>query len=319
MKNYFLISLLFIFIISCKEENKLAVDVSNINAEVTFKRFEQVFYGSNELDLKKIKAEYPYFFSHDVDSIWIKKMKDTDEQELYKETQKVYPNLKLEKEQLKDLFKHIKYYYPKFVEPSKVVTLNSNVSFEQRVVYMDSLLLISLDVFLGKDSKIYEDYPDYIKEQFTKEHLIVSVAEQLVRPIVFPSKDRSFLARMIQQGKIKYALDAFLPTITNAIKNGYSKEKQNWVEGNEAMIWQFFMENKLLYDTSKELNKRFIDFAPFSKFYLDIDNQSPGSVGSFIGLQIVKAFMKHNDVSLPDLMIMENETIFKKSKYKPRR
>ncbi len=86
------------------------------------------------------------------------------------------------------------------------------------------------------------------------------------------------------------------------------------------MIWSYFVDKELLYSTDNSLNTRFIDLAPFSKFYLDIDNKSPGSVGSWLGWQIVRSFMKYNkDVSLTELMKMDNETIFKKSKYKPNR
>jgi len=318
MKKYFLILVGFLFLFSCTEKNKLNVDVSKIDANVNIKRFEQAFYTSKPTDLKKIKQEFSYFFPHDIDSVWVKKMTDKDEQELYTETQKVFPNLKEVKNQLSDLFKHVKYYYPKFNEP-KVITLNSNVTFEQKVVYLDSLLFISLDVFLGKDSKIYQDYPAYIKEQFTKEHLIVAVAEELTKPILFPNKDRTFIAKIIQEGKKNYAVDALLPNIKEELKIGYTQDKLNWAKVNEAMIWQYFIEKKILYDTSPELNKRFIENAPFSKFYLDIDNESPGNIGSWMGLQIVRSFMKHNEVSLTQLMTLKNEDIFKKSKYKPKR
>jgi len=86
------------------------------------------------------------------------------------------------------------------------------------------------------------------------------------------------------------------------------------------MIWSYFIEKELLYSTDNSLNKRFIDEAPFSKFYLDIDNESPGSVGAWLGWQIVRSYMKHNkEVGLKDLMTTENELIFKKSRYKPKR
>jgi hypothetical protein len=75
-------------------------------------------------------------------------MKDTAELELFNEVQNVFPNFKNEKEQLKSLFKHIKYYYPKFKVP-EVMTVISNIPLEQRVILSDNILYISLDVFLG--------------------------------------------------------------------------------------------------------------------------------------------------------------------------
>ena len=75
----------------------------------------------------------------------------------------------------------------------------------------------------------------------------------------------------------------------------------------------------MLYSTDSKLDKRFIDIAPFSKFYLDQDNKSPGQIGGWIGWQIVRSYMQNNDVSLRKLLQTDAEIIFKKSKYKPKR
>ena len=56
------------------------------------------------------------------------------------------------------------------------------------------------------------------------------------------------------------------------------------------------------------------------KFYLEqIDNDSPGRVGRYIGWQIVKQYMDKHPVSLKKLLITDAETIFKTSKYKPKK
>ena len=46
---------------------------------------------------------------------------------------------------------------------------------------------------------------------------------------------------------------------------------------------------------------------------------SPGRIGQRIGWQIVRSFMDNNDVSLQDLLSLDEEEIFKNSKYKPRK
>ena len=68
-----------------------------------------------------------------------------------------------------------------------------------------------------------------------------------------------------------------------------------------------------------KLIPRFISPAPFSKFYLEIDNESPGRVGAWIGWQIVRSYMKNNEVSLPQLLHTSAKEIFEKSKYKPKK
>ena len=62
-----------------------------------------------------------------------------------------------------------------------------------------------------------------------------------------------------------------------------------------------------------------MDEAPFSKFYLEIDNESPGRMGVYMGWQIVTSYMKRNDVSMEELAILDADLIFQNSRYKPRR
>ena len=75
----------------------------------------------------------------------------------------------------------------------------------------------------------------------------------------------------------------------------------------------------MLYSSDSKLPNRFTNVAPFSKFYLEIDNDSPGRVGQWIGWQIVRSFMQNNDVSMQDMLKMDDKEIFEKSKYKPKK
>ena len=309
--------ILIILIVSCTKENKLAIDVSDIEVNTVVKRFDQEFYTSPVSKLTELKNNYPYLFpAQNPDSVWIQKIQNKDEQELFAETQKLFTDFNDEKEQLTDLFKHIKYYYPNFKSP-KIITLLTNVDYESKVIYADSLLLISLDMYLGKESTIYEDFPNYIKNNFTKEHLVVDVARAFTDVQVPLSSDRTFISKIIQEGKKMYVLDAYLPELSDAEKMGYTQEQIDWATFNDQDVWKYFVQNKLLFSSDPELSRRFIDAAPFSKFYQANDNETPGRIGVWFGWQIVRAYMQHNNTTLKDLLKTNNEEIFKKSKYKP--
>ena len=85
-------------------------------------------------------------------------------------------------------------------------------------------------------------------------------------------------------------------------------------------MWQFFIEKQLIYSSDPALIQRFIDPAPFSKFYLEIDNESPGGIGKWLGWQIVKSYVENNPkVEINKLLSLPAQTIFNKSNYKPRR
>ena len=115
-----------------------------------------------------------------------------------------------------------------------------------------------------------------------------------------------------------YLIDSYLPQIQDSIKIGFSKDKYDWTLANKEEIWMYFIDKDLLFSTDTNLNRRFLDDAPFSKFYMEQDNLSPGRIGVWLGWQIVNAYMQKNDVSLQQLLETDEEIIFKKSKYKPR-
>ena len=116
-----------------------------------------------------------------------------------------------------------------------------------------------------------------------------------------------------------YLKDLLIPQVSDADKIGYSPEQIAWSEENENYIWRYFIDEKLLYDSDPKLAGRFINPAPFSKFYLEIDNESPGRIGMWIGWQIVRSYMKNNDVSLQQLLQADAKEIFDNSKYKPKK
>ncbi|WP_064965661.1 gliding motility lipoprotein GldB [Tenacibaculum ovolyticum] len=320
MRKFLTLCVLVLGLSSCKKEVafNLEVDVSNIKVNTIIDRFDIDFYNTEPEDLEKTKKKYPFLFPSQPDSIWVNKLNNKDERELYVETQKVYNTLDDLRGELTSFFKHLKYYNPKFKSP-KVITMLTNIDYDNRIVYADSLLLISLDAYLGKEHKFYNDYPAYVKQNNEKKRIIVDVAESIIEAHFFPSKQRSFIDKMIYKGKKMYLLDAYLPKISDKIKIGYTQVKFDWVEKNEESIWKYFIEKNLLYSTSKELDKRFLDIAPFSKFYMEQDNQSPGGIGEWVGWQIVRSYMQKNDVSLQQLLQTSEEEIFKKSKYKPKR
>ena len=318
MARIFQFLLILALISSCGKEQTKAVDVSDVEVDFKVDRFEQKFYNTTNKDFDKFKSEYSFMLSNQHDSVWLNKMKSEDEQYLFKESQQIFTDFSEIKNQLTSLFKHIKHYNPKFEAPN-VITHISDLDFEYPVIYSDSLLFISLDMYLGKDNIVYKSFPGYLSENYKKERIVVDVAKDIINQSYRKSRDRTFLYRMINEGKFLFLLDSYLPSVSDDLKMGYSREKLSFAEQNEIDIWKYFIENELLYSNDTDLNKRFIDSAPFSKFYLESDQETPGRIGVWIGWQIVRSYMKNNDVTLQQLLAEKPEEIYKKSKYKPRR
>jgi gliding motility-associated lipoprotein GldB len=318
MKKYLLIALL-IFFISCDKKSKVEKEVEEIPLSLTIERFDKVFYETPISDFQQMRKKYAAFFPTQYpDSVFINKIKNPLYRELYDEVQKKYANFQPVQTEIEDVFRHIKYYFPTQKLPQKVTTVISEMDYQNKVIYADSLLIISLDLYLGKEHKFYE-FPDYFRQTFERSQIMPDIVTDFSTRVIAQPRDKSFLAQMIYFGKEQYLKDLLLPSVEDFDKMGYSKEQQIWCEENEDEIWRYFIEDNLLYDSDSKLIQRFIAPAPFSKFYLEIDNESPGRTGVWIGWQIVRSFMKNNEVSLADLMAMDAKEIFTRSKYKPKK
>ncbi len=310
-------SILVCFFLSCSKEKQNAPDLSGITSDPEIIRFEQLFYESSAEDLPDLKARFPYLFPGDnADSVWVNKIEDEDEQYLYEEVQKQYTDFSEQRSRLESLFKHMKYYFPSFEEP-RIITMVTQVDYNNKVLYADSLLFVGLDLYLGEDHEVYGDFPAYVKQNYQKDRLVVDVADALVRPILRPSDDNSFVSRMIQEGKRLEILGLLLPEVPKEDIIGYSQEQWNWAQMSESNIWKYFVQNELLYSTDPELSRRFIEEAPFSKFYMEVDRDSPGRIGSWFGWRIAEAYWSNDDPGMRELITVDNEELFKRSKYKP--
>ena len=318
MKKYLFPFALCLLLASCDKKSKIETEVENIPLEIKVERFDKIFFETPVNELPKIKKQFPKFFPQEIqDSVWIDKMENPLWRELYTEVQKKYSNFEPERLEIEDLFRHIKFYFPKTKTP-KVITLINEMDYHTKAVYADSLVLISLELYLGKDHKFYE-FPEYLKQNFERNQMMPDIVSSFALTKVPPPTDKTLLSEMIYTGKGLYLKDVLLPEYIDADKMGYSPEQIKWCQENEGYMWRYFIEEKLLYSADSKLPNRFINVAPFSKFYLEIDNESPGRVGSWVGWQIVRSFMKNNEVSLQQLLQMDATEIFNKSKYKPQK
>ncbi|MGD1945327.1 MAG: gliding motility lipoprotein GldB [Croceivirga sp.] len=258
-------SVFLIFIISCHSDSGREQEIARIPVDLPIERFDRQFAQASSEDIPYLKSRYPYLFPKQYsDSVWMAKLNDTIQQELLSEVQKTFGDFREEEEALHSLFQHITYYFPKYRVP-KVITLTSEVQYDNRVVLSDSLLLLGLDNYLGKDHHFYRSISRYIAQGLDKAYLTSDVVSAFAKKLNRFPRNRTFLSRMIHYGKEIYLKDLLIPRASDAQKMNYIEEEITWAEENEEQIWRYFIEQELLYSTDSELDRRFLDPAPFSK------------------------------------------------------
>ncbi len=308
--------LVSVLLFSCNDGDKVAAEVAKIPLDLKITRFDREFAAATPESLPELRNTYPYFFPAP-DSVWIAKMQDSLQIELLQQVGNTFNSFEDERAALEQLFKHIKYYFPEQPTPH-IITVTNDVDYNNRIILADTLLLIGLDNYLGPAHKYYGGFQRYIAKSLDRAYLASDIVSSFAKKVVPRPRDRTFLARMIYFGKELYLKDKLLPKADDTVKIGYTEEELNWAMANEEPIWRNFIEQEHLYSTDNGLNPRFLDQAPFSKFGLELDNESPGRLGRYIGWQIVRAFMENNDIELKQLLAMPAEELFKKSNYKPR-
>ena len=304
-----------VLLLSC-DYNKNKESKNAINyIDVKFDRFEKKFFNSSLDSLSKLIDEYPFLFSKRFSLDEWKAIKtDSTRKEIFNKTDSVFKNFKSVENGVKKIFTNTKNFFPNFKSP-KLITLNNGIDYKYKIIDSDSIILISLDCYLGENI-FYNNIPAHISKLMVPEFVTIDISELISSRYVEIPLDRKFISKIIYHGKLLFLMKE-VSGIDPLKALGFNKNNKDWMIENENNVWKYFVENDLLFSTQSSLDYRFLANAPFSKFGLSIDFESPPMVGRWIGYQIVKSYTKKNKSNLNDLLNQDNYELYLKSNYKP--
>lgn len=323
MKYLFAIALLGVALLSsCRNQN--SPDVSEVNPLIEIGHFDHRFFAIDSTqfdeDLIVLKRDFPSFFEIDHDATVFKKRYDDPQvRELYTSVDSIYSNTDVLDDELRKAFKYFYHHFPSH-DSLKLYTWISNFESLEPVIVSGNTLLIALDLYLGEESHFYKTAPAYIKYGFDKSFILSDVFQSYFSAYIPLMDDNSLLASMIHYGKIHYLSALMLPDAAPELIMTYPGPKMEWCFANEGNIWAYFIDNNLLFSTHQQNKQRFIEDAPFSKFYTSFDSDTPGRIGQWIGWRIVSSYMSaHPETSLSDLIKEQDaQKILRESRYKPK-
>lgn len=325
----FLFFIIFI-IFSCNFNKRTNIDVSDVKIkDVKIKRYGKELFEINpdyiKNELKQLAKNYKYFLDADLDDtlniIQIHEyITDPKLIEIYNESIKKYPELNNLEDDLTLAFKHYKYYFPDKKIP-EVFTYISGLQYEYPVQYFDNILIIALDLYLGKDYIPYRQIrlPAYKIKRMEEEYILNDCMKEIAEVNFLQQEpERTFLDEIIKKGKVLYFLDALTHQTPDTVKIGFTSNQLQWCRDSEANIWKFLINNNILFSADYQVIKKFTLDGPFSASF---SKESPARIGNWLGWQIVRAYMnKNKDVTLNELMLeTDAQKILTKSKYKPKK
>ncbi len=188
----------------------------------------------------------------------------------------------------------------------------------ESILFVDSVMLIALNHYLGADYPGYSHWPKYMRQVKTPAALPYDIAEALVAtsyPYSLEGEEATALSRMIYEGALTIA-KMKLSGNDPATALGYSPETMDILDSQEADIWRRMVQAQLLYDTSEATIDRLVAPAPEAGI---VGAGTPGRVGRYIGYRIVSEYLgKYPDTTLPQLLdpdFYRGSTVLTKSAY----
>jgi hypothetical protein len=318
-KSFFLAVSIVLLISSCTND-PLDVDVSEVKVNIDFVNMDSIWRTSKGRDFLKADADFrkriPELYDYELgyclrvgkisDTALVNSltqfMNDPYMSRVEKAIQREFKDLSVEKAELIDGFKHIKYHIPKADIPQNIVFMNS--VFTTSAFSTQREIGIGLERYLGENCSVIKDLPndmffDWIKEGMDRRYLVRDALCSWFMTHYGPEIEGDLAQQIIRWGKILYLTEAALPNAPESIIPRYSEEDYKWALENEYALWKYLVDQKMLFKID-ELNKtNLLNEGPFTP---GLPEKGPDRLGQFLGWRMVRKYMEVNELTVEELL-----------------
>ncbi|TVQ50696.1 MAG: hypothetical protein EA362_01740 [Saprospirales bacterium] len=320
-------------------------DVSHIEVEVAFIHFDNhirdAWSGGLE-GVKNLLEKYPEFseiYFGGIMEIWSAdeapdslyfRMQEFLESPFYETMSDTinlaFSNMGKIKDKLESAFRFYHYYFPERNIPSVYFFVSEftygNVIFEKEPGI--DALGIGLDMFLHG----YFDYSvlsffntafaAYNMRTLDRAHLPKKTMDVIWDDILGPPPMGRTIDLMLYYAKKHHLNKLTLPYTHDSIIFEYTPEQLEWTEANEAHIYNYLIEEDLLYTTDMGRYARLVNPAPHSA---GMPPEAPGRVVNWLAYKMLRAWIRNNpDKTLEDLIsLTDGDEFLRQSRYRPGR
>ncbi len=193
-------------------------------------------------------------------------------------------------------------------------------TFNQSIINADSVMLIGLNHYLGKDYPGYEYFEPYQRFTKTPQHLPYDVVESIIRnkyPYHYID-NATTLNTLLYEGAIVASLMHVIPNASLDESLGYTPTQLQWLIDNEPQAWQALISRQYIYSTDTMIAERLVNPAPSTTI---LHPEAPGRAGRYIGFRIVDAYLKNHPNTPLDFLLTpsfyNSPTILIEAAYSP--
>lgn len=175
-------------------------------------------------------------------------------------------------------------------------------------------IVLGQERYLGTDHPIIAALPpqqfyDWIKEGMAPQYATSDALLIWLGTNVLKTTDENFASEMIRWGKLLAILEIISPEVALHNHLRYSEQDFEWALKAERGVWEYLVDQQLLFKTDQELNMNFLNEGPYS---IGLPQESPDRMGRFLGYRIVKQYIDANEPSIPALLALPYHQILKK-------
>jgi hypothetical protein len=329
-----LIACVLFFAMGCKTK-KNTPDVSGIAIALETERFEKDFFSIDTLhidaSLAALNKKHPGFTQDFLFNI-LGTTPDSARKNIsrfissyrsmYQTAEQEFRDIRPAEKEIKKGFQFIHYYFPSYKLPVKLITFIGPINSYGNIITQNAMA-IGLQLYMGSDYPLYQSemgqqmYPLFISRRFAPEYIPVNCIKNIIDDM-YPNNSlgRPLVEQMVESGKRIYLLDFLMPDVADSIKTGYTQKQLDGCYDSEKNIWSFFVQNDMLYKNDPNLTRDYMNDGPNTAA---LGDASPGNIGQFVGMQIVRKWMgKNGKLSPADLMKTPARQIFDETRYKPK-
>lgn len=320
----------------CCKRNPYQVRTASIEAEINVKRLESDLFNSDPAeipagidDLKSRYGDFLQLFSLVINTGNVNDTSftgqltafctDRQNNEVFNLTMKVYPDFTTWESDLEEAFRHYLYYFPTKTIPDVYTCITG---FNNSIITGQNILGISLDRYLGADCIYYPQLQiyKYVAARMTPEYIVPDcmygwgTSEWDFNEMGYQADN--VLSRMLHEGKLRYFMKCMLPGTSDEVIFGFTPAQMTFCRNNEGQMWQYLIENDLLFKTDQFIIRKLTGEAPFTSYFT---NESPGRAAIWTGFRIIESYMRKNpNVKLDDIMKDTNvQEILEGARYNP--
>lgn len=207
----------------------------------------------------------------------------------------------------------------------KVYTyISGTFDYSNRVVCNSHECLIGIDQYILPSTEGYGYFgtQHFLVRQSQPKYLVPDVVTAMAREHIAmddAAGDPTLLDYMVYEGKALYLASVCLPDMHDSILLRYSSGQYEWTRHHEEHIWTYFLQNKLLFENDLVHIHNFIDEAPQTNAFRG-EGSTPSSprTTEYIGLRIIRGYMKNTGATVPELFAETNaQKILSQSGYRP--